>query len=303
MEDIRAMRAATRNLVRELRILDGHGCLPAMSFSECHALYEIGQREGTTVSELTDALLLEKSTVSRIVSSLRRRGLIESRTADGDRRRRRLSLTDAGQQQVSGIDQVSDGQVAGAFSFLTGAERAACIEALARYGKALAYARRAAALKVRPIEPRDNAAMAAVIRQVMTEFGAVGCGFSIEDPEVDALYETYQQPRSCFYVIERGGRVLGGGGIAPLKAGDREVCELQKMYFLSELRGCGQGVPLISRLLDDAREFGFRTCYLETLDHMHQARSLYRRMGFADLDAPMGNTGHYRCNSWMAKEL
>jgi hypothetical protein len=34
---------------------------------------------------------------------------------------------------------------------------------------------------IRPIEPRDDAAVAAIIRAVMPEFGAVGDGFAIND--------------------------------------------------------------------------------------------------------------------------
>ncbi len=45
--------------------------------------------------------------------------------------------------------------------------------------------------KIRPIRPEDNPAVAQIIRQVMTEFGAVGCGFSIEDDEVDSMFEAY----------------------------------------------------------------------------------------------------------------
>ena len=42
-------------------------------------------------------------------------------------------------------------------------------------------------IRVRAIEPRDNEAVANIIRRVMTEFGAVGCNFSIADEEVDAM--------------------------------------------------------------------------------------------------------------------
>ena len=38
---------------------------------------------------------------------------------------------------------------------------------------------------IRPIAPTDDAAMAAIIRAVMPEFGASGDGFAINDPEVD----------------------------------------------------------------------------------------------------------------------
>ena len=141
------------------------------------------------------------------------------------------------------------------------------------------------------------------IRTVMTEFDAVGPGYSIEDPEVDHMFETYDREGARFWVIEQDGELLGCGGIAPLKGGDSATCELQKMYFRPELRGRGLGARLLGLCLEGARDSGYRRCYLETLGRMEHARRLYRRYGFEDLDAPLGDTGHCACNSWMALDL
>src|SRR3546814_16771094 len=90
---------------------------------------------------------------------------------------------------------------------------------------------------IRPIEPTDNAAMAAIIRAVMPEFGADGPGFAIHDAEVDTMYESYAQPRSSYFVVERDGEVTGGGGVAPLLNAEPAGCELREMYCLPAARG------------------------------------------------------------------
>jgi putative acetyltransferase len=156
---------------------------------------------------------------------------------------------------------------------------------------------------IRPIDAADDAAMASIIRAVMPEFGAVGDGFAINDPEVDWMSRAYAQPRSAYFVVERDGAVLGGGGVAPLEGGDPGTCELRKMYFLPALRGSGAGRALMERSLDAARGFGFTQCYLETLCGMDAARRLYERSGFALIDAPMGATGHGGCNTFYLREL
>ena len=92
---------------------------------------------------------------------------------------------------------------------------------------------------IRPIEPRDDPAVAAIIREVMPSFGACGPGFAINDPEVDYMSRAYAAARSAYFVVEEGGKVIGGGGIAPLVGGDGDTCELRKMYFLPSLRGAG----------------------------------------------------------------
>jgi putative acetyltransferase len=158
-------------------------------------------------------------------------------------------------------------------------------------------------LRIRPIQPPDNPAVAAIIRAVMTEYGAVGCGFSIQDAEVDAMFEAYPPPRSAFFVVEAEGRILGCGGMGPLRGGAAGVCELRKMYFLPELRGSGLGTRLLLMILDAARVAGYTLCYLETLETMHEARKLYLRQGFKAVPQALGNTGHSSCNRFMTRDL
>ena len=156
---------------------------------------------------------------------------------------------------------------------------------------------------IRPILADDDAAMAAVIRTVMPEFGATGSGFAISDPEVDWMSRAYAAPRHAYFVLERDGRVLGGAGVAPLAGGDADVCELRKMYFLPEARGSGAGAAMMARCLDAARGFGFTRCYLETLTGMDAAMRLYERSGFHRIDGPMGATGHGGCNRFYLLDL
>ena len=155
---------------------------------------------------------------------------------------------------------------------------------------------------IRPITPADDAAIASVIRTVMPEFGASGPGFAIHDPEVSHMAEAYDRPRASYFVVERHGRVVGGGGIAPLD-GVEDTCELRKMYFLPELRGLGAGTALIGVCLDAARQHGYRQCYLETLTGMDAAQKLYERTGFHRIDGPMGATGHFGCNRFYLRDL
>ncbi len=156
---------------------------------------------------------------------------------------------------------------------------------------------------IRPIRAEDDAAMAAIIRTVMPEFGATGSGFAIADPEVDWMSRAYAAPRHAYFVVERDGRVVGGGGVAPLVGGDDDTCELRKMYFLREARGLGAGAALMTRCLEAARAAGFARCYLETLTGMDAAMRLYERSGFRRIDAPMGATGHGGCNTFYLLDL
>ncbi|TAI49079.1 GNAT family N-acetyltransferase [Flagellimonas allohymeniacidonis] len=156
---------------------------------------------------------------------------------------------------------------------------------------------------IREIKPEDNAQVAQVVRKVLEDLGVPKVGTAYADKALDDMYSTYNVPKATYFVVEDNGRIFGCAGIAQLDNYEGNVCELQKMYFLDELRGKGLGSKMISVCLDKAREFGFEKCYLETMPYMKAAQKLYQKNGFEYIDAPMGNTGHYSCPVWMLKEL
>ncbi len=158
-------------------------------------------------------------------------------------------------------------------------------------------------IKIRTIVHKDNEALGALIRSVLVEMGVPKVGTAYEDEALDQMYETYDQLRGAYYVVEEDRKIIGGGGVAPLEKGDLDICELQKMYFLPEARGRGLGLRMINICLDFAKGKGFSKCYLETMPYMKAARKLYQKLGFKDLDAPIGDTGHYSCQAWMIKDL
>lgn len=159
-------------------------------------------------------------------------------------------------------------------------------------------------LIVRPVRKDDDSALARVIRAVMEEYGATGPGSSYHDAEVDAISDAYAGGGAAYFVVAEGERVLGGGGVGPL-AGDAtgRTCELRKMYFLPEARGRGLGRRVVGLCLEAAREAGYRTCYLETMSSMKEARRLYERTGFRPTARPLGDTGHFGCDAWMSLDL
>ncbi len=156
---------------------------------------------------------------------------------------------------------------------------------------------------LRPIRPEDDAAVARIIRAVMPELGASGPGFAIHDPEVGAMCAAYDRPGSAYFVVEDDGRVVGGGGVAPLDGGDGRTAELRKMYFLPEARGKGTGRTLLRRCLEAARAFGYARVYLETLTGMSAAQRMYEAHGFRRLPRPLGTTGHFGCNRFYVLDL
>ena len=156
---------------------------------------------------------------------------------------------------------------------------------------------------IREIQKKDNSEIAAIVRDVLMEMGAPKVGTAYADPYLDSLFEVYTVPKSIYFVIEKDGKIIGGAGVMQLDNSDENICELQKMYLLPEGRGLGLGKSLIDNCIEKAIEFGFESCYIETMTYMEDAQKLYKKVGFYNLDKQIGNTGHSSCQVWMLKKL
>lgn len=158
-------------------------------------------------------------------------------------------------------------------------------------------------ITVRNIKPEDNEALARIIRATLTEFGAARPGTVYYDPTTDALYELFRREGSIYFVAEKDGRIVGGGGIYPSNGLPADTCELVKMYLLPEARSIGLGRLLIQKCIDFAADWGYRKIYLETMPELKQALATYAKFGFEYLSGPMGDTGHHGCELWMMKRI
>ena len=116
---------------------------------------------------------------------------------------------------------------------------------------------------IRPIQPEDNAQIANIIRRVSQEFGlAAESGFAVGDSILDELYQVYQQPESAYWVVvDQQNKIYGGGGIAPLK-GDATILEIQKMYFLPEIRQQGYDKKSLELTCEFAQAHQIKKVYL-----------------------------------------
>ncbi len=160
-----------------------------------------------------------------------------------------------------------------------------------------------AEIQIRNIEPSDNVAIAAVIRNALAEFGANKPGTVFFDPTTDHLFELFKAPGSVYYIAEKNGTILGGCGIFPTEALPENTCELVKLYLDKASRGTGLGKALLLKAMNWAKEYGYEQVYLESMPELSKAVSIYEKVGFEKLDQALGNSGHCGCDIWMLKKL
>tara|TARA_B100000965_G_scaffold63192_1_gene48991 strand:- start:21440 stop:21922 length:483 start_codon:yes stop_codon:yes gene_type:complete len=158
-------------------------------------------------------------------------------------------------------------------------------------------------IDIREIQEKDNHKIKQVLISVMTEFGVPDHGTALQDDELDNMSNAYTENNSIYYVVLADNIICGGAGISKLKGTNKNICELQKMYFLPNIRGKGIGSNLITKCLDFAKKSQYNLCYIETMYNMIDAQNLYKKNGFVYIDHPMGDTGHSSCPVWMTLKL
>ncbi|MES2629353.1 MAG: GNAT family N-acetyltransferase [Bacteroidota bacterium] len=159
-----------------------------------------------------------------------------------------------------------------------------------------------AGLNIRPITEADDAVIAKIIRDSLTEFNCALPGTAFADPETDHVSRQFTTARTIYYVAELNDAVVGGAGINLLE-GEALTCELQKLYLHKKARGKGIASLLLEYCISFAVSAGYEGIYLETKKELEIAVPLYEKKGFEYLDHAMGNTGHFNCEIRMLKKL
>lgn len=156
---------------------------------------------------------------------------------------------------------------------------------------------------IRPIDPKDDQQIAALIRKVLTEFKRNQPGTVFTDPTTDQLSNLFTAEGSSYWIASEGEQVLGGCGIYPTEGLPDGCAELVKFYLDPAARGMGLGKRLLEQSFEAAKVAGFKQLYLESFPEFTTAIALYERYGFKHIDAALGNSGHFACNVWMLKDL
>ena len=86
---------------------------------------------------------------------------------------------------------------------------------------------------------------------------------------------------------------IARGCIALRKLSDGKG-EVKRLYIRPEYRGNGIATALVERIVEDARDIGYKELYLDTLPELESAVRLYKSFGFEETgqynDSPVDKT-------------
>ncbi len=282
------VRSSSRQLVRELGFMGQTLAGTDLHPSAVHAIIEIDAADGLTAKRLADILLLEKSTVSRLLKGLKARGEIAETRSAADGRAKHLALTDRGAETLKTIVAYAAPRVSHALARLGEGHRAEVSDALEAYANALSHGRTGPAAEARPgdqtIETGYAPGLIGAIAGLHGTYYAreTGFGAAFEAKVAEGLAgfaPRLGKPVNQIWHVRRDGAFMGSIAI---DGEDLEgpVGHLRWFIVADALRGTGMGRALLGKALAFSDEQGFKETHLWTFKGLDAARHLYETMGF-----------------------
>lgn len=278
-ERTEGVRRFGRFYTRYLGVLEEGLLESPFPLPEARLIYEIAHHERTTATELAAELSLDHGYVSRLLSRLHERGVVQKETSPEDGRVTLLSLTQEGQSQFGKLNGASKKQVERILERLSDADQQRLIQAMGTIESLLgAEPENRVPYLLRPHQPGD-------MGWVVHRHGVVYNREYGWDEDFEALVaeivahfiQNFDAKRERCWIAEKDGSNVGS--VFLVRQADA-VAQLRLLFVEPQARGMGIGQRLVAECTRFARQAGYEKIMLWTNDCLHAARRIYEREGY-----------------------
>ncbi len=301
-DSINYLRQNARSMVRELGLLNDAYFEIGVTLAERHLLIELSTGSPPTMGEIAERLLLDKSTISRLISKAVKKGYIKCITDGEDKRKRFLHLTEKGLQTLEAFEPIAFNQTKNALLTLSPAEINTVYDGIALYAKGLKSSRlkkveqpvrkqienlsqilkrlKELGYVLGPFEQKDEEQLYEIFREVVDS----GEQFPYEYSSLQEFHRQFFNPGGQVYVCRTlDGKVVGGFYLRSNYPLCRSSHIANAAYMMKDgYRGKGIGSLLIQASLHFAKDQRFQTMQFNMIFSKNVlAIKLYERLGFS----------------------
>ena len=134
-----------------------------------------------------------------------------------------------------------------------------------------------------PSDPQELSAVRTLFQEYADSLGVDLC-FQGFEAELAELPGEYGPPRGRLLLAWVGDALAGCCALRPLDNCDYpNAGEMKRLYVRKAFRAFGLGRELAEATLDAARQIGYTSVLLDTLNDMEAARALYTDLGFVEI--------------------
>lgn len=286
-----AVRQFNRFYTRRIGALGNAHLGSEFSLTDMRVLYELAHRDRPTASEIGEALGLDRGYLSRTLRSFQKHGWLDAAHGD-DRRRRHLSLTDAGKKIFPPLEKGARAEVVTMLEPLTDAQQQRVVDAMRTIRESLGDSTAtpvAASSKEYTLRSHRPGDIGMIVHRhgviYAKEFGYDERFEALVAKVVSGFIENFKPKRERAWIAERDGRFLGSVMVVEKK---KSTAQLRLLIVEPDARGMGIGRRLVDEVIRFAKKAGYKRLQLWTQSELTAARNIYRAAGFQII----GTEGH-----------
>ncbi|MBI6551154.1 bifunctional helix-turn-helix transcriptional regulator/GNAT family N-acetyltransferase [Pseudomonas veronii] len=270
------VRGFNRFYTHQIGVLQEHLLQSDFSLTEIRVMYELSSRGDLTSADLRQMLSLDAGYLSRLISGLEKKGLIQKVRSITDARAVQLHLSDLGRSVLAPLEEKTQQEVMALLSALPEPQQQQLTAAMQRIQTLLQGS--APSYVLRDPQPGD---MGLVVQQQSALYAREyqwNWEFEALVAEIVAKYlREFDPTRERCWIAEKDGAVVGSVFVV---RHDDSTAKLRMLYVDASARGLGIGQRLVDECLRFARHAGYTRMMLWTMSALTDARRLYQKAGF-----------------------
>jgi DNA-binding MarR family transcriptional regulator/N-acetylglutamate synthase-like GNAT family acetyltransferase len=281
---IEAVRHFNRFYTRQIGVLKPGMVGSSYTLPEARVIYALGRDGQSTATAVGKELSLDLGYLSRLLQSLRRRGLLQAKRAAHDARQQQLTLTEKGRKAFTLIDSRSRDEMAQMLAPLKPQQRGKLVSAMRAVESLLDGEKKADEIILREHRPGDMGWVTERHAVLYYEADGWGAGFeALVAGIVKDFLENFDAKREHCWIAERriGDHAERVGCVFVVN--DKGEARLRLLLVEPSARGTGLGRRLVEECIAFSRAKGYKKLVLWTHSHLIAARAIYAATGFKKL--------------------